>query len=143
MNFGLECNRHVGCMLVRLVACTILVCRRTWNVNVLISFRCSCSMKRTSTNDLRFKIQLSLRESISISYTLPLNCLNHVVVVSFFPNLPTCPSTKMDRVVRRLGRSNVSSLEVRAVRRSAEFKAGGKESEQNQSKTQARKLEPL
>lgn len=67
MNGLLDWN--VICILDGLAVCTILLYRRTWNVNVLISFQC--------TNDLP-----------------PLSSLNQVVVVTLFPNLSTRPSTK-------------------------------------------------
>ena len=72
---------QTGWVDIRLVLCTILA-YRTWNV--LISFRAHLIIRSLN----------HLHESISISYTPLLSSLNHVVV-SFFPNLSTRPSTKV------------------------------------------------
>lgn len=51
--------------------------------------------KRSDFVSSSFRYLDHLHESISISYTPLQSSLNHVVVVPFFPNLSTCPSTKI------------------------------------------------
>ena len=78
--------KQVGWIFYGLVLCTILM-NRTWN---------ECQRPDFVSSSSNYQVLDLLHESISISYTpLLLSSLNHVVVVPFFPNLSTCPSTKI------------------------------------------------
>ena len=53
-----------------------------------------CKRSDFVSSSSNYQVLDLLHESISISYTPLLSSLNHIVVVPFFPNLSTRPSTK-------------------------------------------------